>query len=107
MGGRSSADVPSRVGLRHAGRWQYRVVASGQFEITSGRLVLRPCRCSDGVERGRHRGARRDAGADGRGDEALDLLSRIPESDRTCEVAAAARLGDALGDDHDAALTAL
>jgi len=45
--------------------------------------------------------------ADGRGDEALELLARIPESDRTRKVAAAARVGDAPTDDHDATLTAL
>lgn len=45
--------------------------------------------------------------ADGRGDEALDLLARIPDSDRTRKVAAAARVGDAPTDDHDATLTAL
>ncbi len=45
--------------------------------------------------------------ADGRGDEALELLKRIPESDRTRKVAAAARIGDAPDDDHDATLAAL
>jgi putative thioredoxin len=45
--------------------------------------------------------------ADGRGDEALELLSRIPESDRTRHVAASARLGVTPDDDHDATLTAL
>lgn len=45
--------------------------------------------------------------ADGRGEEALDLLARIPESDRTRKVAAAARVGDTPTDDHDATLTAL
>jgi len=45
--------------------------------------------------------------ADRRGDEALDLLARIPESDRTRKVAAAARVGDDPDDDHDATLTAL
>ncbi len=45
--------------------------------------------------------------AEGRGDEALELLARIPESDRTRKVAAAARVGDAPDDDHDATLTAL
>jgi putative thioredoxin len=45
--------------------------------------------------------------ADGRGEEALELLARIPESDRTRKVAAAARIGDAPDDDHDATLTAL
>ncbi|WP_420453303.1 tetratricopeptide repeat protein [Ilumatobacter sp.] len=45
--------------------------------------------------------------ADGRGDEALELLGRIPESDRTRRVAAAARVGDAPADDHDATLSSL
>ena len=45
--------------------------------------------------------------AESRGDEALELLARIPESDRTRKVAAAARVGDAPDDDHDATLTAL
>ncbi|MCU1502559.1 MAG: thioredoxin [Ilumatobacteraceae bacterium] len=45
--------------------------------------------------------------ADGRGDEALALLQRIPESDRTRKVAAAARVGTGPDDDHDAALAAL
>lgn len=45
--------------------------------------------------------------ADGEGEEALELLSRIPESDRTRKVAAAARIGDAPQDEHDATLTAL
>ncbi len=45
--------------------------------------------------------------ADGRGDEALELLARIPESDRTRKVAAAARVGTAPDDDHDATLVAL
>ncbi len=45
---------------------------------------------------------------EGRGDEALELLERIPESDRTRKVAAAARVGDApIDDDHDATLMAL
>jgi putative thioredoxin len=43
----------------------------------------------------------------GDGEEALALLERIPESDRTRKVAAAARLGDAPDDDYDATLTAL
>jgi putative thioredoxin len=43
----------------------------------------------------------------GDGDEALALLERIPESERTRKVAAAARLGTVPEDDHDAALTAL
>ena len=46
-----------------------------------------------------------------RGDtpEALGLLSRVPETDRTRVVAAKARLGSEVGDgdDHDATLTAL
>ena len=45
--------------------------------------------------------------ASGRGAEALELLERIPESERTRKVAAAARVGDAPSDDHDATLTAL
>jgi len=45
--------------------------------------------------------------ADGDSDEALALLSRIPESDRTRHVAALARVGDAPDDDYDAQLTAL
>jgi putative thioredoxin len=45
--------------------------------------------------------------ADGRGLEALELLERIPESDRTRKVAAAARVGQAPTDDHDSKLTAL
>jgi putative thioredoxin len=44
---------------------------------------------------------------DGRGVEALALLARIPESERTRKVAAAARLGQTPDDDHDATLTAL
>jgi putative thioredoxin len=43
----------------------------------------------------------------GDGDEALALLERIPESDRTRKVAAAARLGSAPHDDYDATLTGL
>ena len=43
----------------------------------------------------------------GRGEEALELLQRIPESARTRRVAAAARVGEAPDDDHDATLTAL
>jgi len=43
----------------------------------------------------------------GDGDEALALLERIPESDRTRKVAAAARLGSAPQDDYDATLTGL
>jgi putative thioredoxin len=42
-----------------------------------------------------------------RSEEALTLLQRIPESDATRKVAAAARLADAPDDDHDATLTAL
>lgn len=45
--------------------------------------------------------------AESRGEEALELLGRIPESDRTRKVAAAARVGEAPTDDHDATLTAL
>jgi putative thioredoxin len=40
-------------------------------------------------------------------DEALALLERIPESDRTRPIAAAARLGDRPADDYDARLTEL
>ena len=43
----------------------------------------------------------------GDGEEALALLERIPESERTRKVAAAARLGVVPDDDHDATLTAL
>jgi putative thioredoxin len=43
----------------------------------------------------------------GEGEEALALLERIPETERTRKVAAAARLGSAPTDDHDATLTAL
>jgi len=43
----------------------------------------------------------------GAGEEALTLLERIPESERTRKVAAAARVGPAPIDDHDATLTAL
>jgi putative thioredoxin len=43
----------------------------------------------------------------GDGEEALALLERIPESDRTRKVAAAARLGRAPEDDYDATLTGL
>ena len=42
-----------------------------------------------------------------KGEEALALLARIPESERTRKVAAAARLGETPDDDHDATLTAL
>lgn len=46
---------------------------------------------------------------DGQTDEALALLSRVPETDRTRKVAAAARLAAGEGpiDDYDAKLTAL
>ena len=40
-------------------------------------------------------------------DEALALLSRIPETERTRHLAAMARLGTEPEDDHDATLTAL
>jgi len=43
----------------------------------------------------------------GQTDEALQLLTRIPESDRTRVVAAKARIGMAPDDDHDATLTGL
>ncbi len=43
----------------------------------------------------------------GDGEEALALLERIPESERTRKVAAAARLGTVPDDDHDATLEAL
>ena len=43
----------------------------------------------------------------GDSDEALGLLERIPESDRTRRVAAAARVGMRPDDDHDATLAAL
>jgi putative thioredoxin len=45
--------------------------------------------------------------ADGNSDEALALLGRIPESDRTRHVAALARVGQAPQDDYDEQLTAL
>jgi putative thioredoxin len=45
--------------------------------------------------------------ADGRSEEALALLARIPESERTRKVAAAARVGVQPDDDYDAKLTAL
>ena len=45
--------------------------------------------------------------ARGDGDEALALLGRIPETERTRKVAAAARLGSAPSDDHDEKLNAL
>jgi putative thioredoxin len=44
---------------------------------------------------------------DGRSEDALALLERIPESDRTRHVAAMARVGIEPDDDHDATLTAL
>ena len=44
---------------------------------------------------------------DGNNDEALALLGRIPESDRTRHVAALARVGEAPQDDYDDQLTAL
>ena len=43
----------------------------------------------------------------GRPDEALQILARIPESDRTRVVAAKARVGITPDDDHDATLTGL
>ncbi|MGB0112731.1 MAG: tetratricopeptide repeat protein, partial [Ilumatobacteraceae bacterium] len=45
--------------------------------------------------------------AEGNNDEALALLGRIPESDRTRHVAALARVGEAPQDDYDSQLTAL
>ena len=45
--------------------------------------------------------------ARGDGDEALALLERIPESERTRKVAAAARVGTAPTDDYDSQLAAL
>jgi putative thioredoxin len=45
--------------------------------------------------------------ADGRNDEALALLARIPETDRTRHLAALARVNLPPDDDHDATLTAL
>ena len=45
--------------------------------------------------------------ADGRTDEALALIERIPENDRTRKIAAAARVGEAPNDDYDEQLTAL
>ncbi len=44
---------------------------------------------------------------EGRGEEALQLLERIPESERTRKVAAAARVGSAPDDDYDDQLRAL
>jgi putative thioredoxin len=43
----------------------------------------------------------------GDSEEALTLLERIPETERTRKVAAAARVGTVPDDDHDATLTAL
>ena len=43
----------------------------------------------------------------GHADEALALLARVPESDRTRKVAAAARLSQRPADDYDAQLTSL
>lgn len=45
--------------------------------------------------------------ASGRPEDALQLLSRIPESDRTRPIAARARLGIQPDDDHDATLDGL
>ena len=45
--------------------------------------------------------------ADGRPGEALALIDRIPENDRTRKIAATARLGEAQTDDYDTQLTAL
>lgn len=45
--------------------------------------------------------------ADGRGEEALALLERIPESERTRKVAASARLGTQPHDDYDERLQGL
>jgi putative thioredoxin len=45
--------------------------------------------------------------ADGRNDEALALLARIPETERTRHIAALARVNLPPDDDHDATLTAL
>ena len=45
--------------------------------------------------------------ADGNSDEALALLGRIPETDRTRHVAALARVGQPPQDDYDAQLSAL
>ena len=44
---------------------------------------------------------------EGRGEEALQLLERIPESERTRKVAASARVGTAPDDEYDTELTAL
>lgn len=48
-----------------------------------------------------------DRNEEGDTDAALALLERIPENERTRQVAARARLGAAPADDHDATLTAL
>jgi putative thioredoxin len=45
--------------------------------------------------------------ADGRGEEALALIERIPENDRTRKIAASARVGETPDDDNDEKLTAL
>lgn len=45
--------------------------------------------------------------ADGRGDEALALIERIPENDRTRKIAASARVGEAPLDDYDEKLMSL
>jgi putative thioredoxin len=45
--------------------------------------------------------------ADGRPDEALALIERIPENDRTRKIAATARIGEAATDDYDTQLTGL
>ena len=45
--------------------------------------------------------------AGGDGEQALELLERIPETERTRKVAAAARLGNPPTDDYDATLTGL
>jgi putative thioredoxin len=44
---------------------------------------------------------------DGRSDEALELLGRIPESERTKKIAAQARLGSTPQDDYDTQLSEL
>ncbi len=45
--------------------------------------------------------------ADGRGEEALALIERIPENDRTRKIAAAARVGEAPDDEYDTQLAEL
>ena len=45
--------------------------------------------------------------ADGRPEEALALIERIPDNDRTRKIAATARIGEAPNDDYDVELTAL